>query len=90
MIEANIGTLERPNCTRVKTCGVCPFKDSDFDRNESDQDDYHRIAMLSIASEGDSVWTCLHHLTRDKSLKAQCHVGAKELVKAQNYLLTAR
>ena len=78
--------ITRPNCTRLKTCSICPFKDSDFDRNETDQDDYHRMAMLDMASEGESVWTCLYHLTKDKTLHAQCHVGAKELIKAKQYL----
>lgn len=77
---------ERPNCTKIRPCGICPFIDSDFNRSKTDQDQYHRDAMLEIASEGDQVWTCLLHLNYDKSLRAQCHIGAKELIKAKQML----
>lgn len=85
----SISIPERPNCTRIKPCKICPFINSDFNRNESDQDDYHRSAMLELANGNDGVWTCLLHLNYDKSLRAQCHIGAKELVKASAYLQDA-
>jgi len=51
------------------------------------QEDYHRVAMLSMAHEGEEVWTCLHHLNYEKSdIRFQCHKGAKELVKAKRHV----
>lgn len=45
------------------------------------------MAMLEMAQEGDEVWTCLHHLNYEKSdIKIQCHVGAKELIRAKEAL----
>jgi len=78
--------MERPNCTRLRVCKMCPFIGSDIDRTNDDQDIYHRDAMLGMAREGESVWTCLYHLHVDKSIRPQCHIGAKELIKARHIL----
>lgn len=77
--------IKRPNGTRLKPCKICPFIGSDFNRNESHQDDYHRMAMQEIYQSGDLVWTCLYHLNYDKKHSLQCHVGAKELLKVKDF-----
>ena len=49
------------------------------------------MAMLAGASEGEEVWTCLHHLNYEKieGHRIQCHFGAKELVKAKEFLTSS-
>lgn len=86
MNEPTSAEIERPNCTRLRVCGICPFIGSDINKTETDQDQYHRDAMLGMAKEGDGVWTCLHHLHYEKTMRAQCHVGAKELARARTIL----